>query len=80
MEYTGVAESDKIEVTEHTCMLHFSNAGPPNPLHCSGISLMVQWLRLCASNAGGEGFILGQEAKVPCLRAKKPKHKTEAVL
>ena len=41
---------------------------------------MVQWLRLCASNTGGEGFILGQEAKVPCLRAKKPKHKTEAVL
>ena len=30
----GVAESDKIEMTEHTRMLHFSNVSPPNPLHC----------------------------------------------
>ena len=30
----GVAESDKIEMTEHTRTLHFSNVSPPNPLHC----------------------------------------------
>ena len=46
----------------------------------SGTPLVVQWLRLCASNAGGEGFIFSQEAKVPRLWVKKPKHKTEAVL
>ena len=27
--------------------------------------LAVQWLRLCASNAGGEGSILGWETKIP---------------
>ena len=30
-----------------------------------GISLVVQWLRLCASNAGGESLIPGQGTKVP---------------
>ena len=28
-----------------------------------GMSLVIQWLRLCASNAGGLGLIPGQEKK-----------------
>ena len=30
-----------------------------------GISLVIQWLRLCTSNAGDVGSIPGQETKVP---------------
>ena len=30
-----------------------------------GTSLAVQWLRICASTAGGTGSILGQETKIP---------------
>ena len=30
-----------------------------------GTSLMVQWLRLCASNAGGVGLIPGQGTMIP---------------
>ena len=30
-----------------------------------GTSLAVQWLRLCASNAGGAGSIPGQGTKIP---------------
>ena len=35
-----------------------------------GISLVVQWLRLCAPNAGGSGLIPGQETRscIPRLR------------
>ena len=32
------------------------------------------------SNAAGVGSITGQGAKIPYLMAKKPKHKTEAIL
>ena len=28
---------------------------------------MVQWLRLCAPNAGGMGLIPGQEVKIPYI-------------
>ena len=28
--------------------------------HCTGTSLVVQWLRLCALNAGDSGSIPGQ--------------------
>ena len=31
----------------------------------TGTSLAVQWLRLCASNAGGTGSIPGQGTKIP---------------
>ena len=31
----------------------------------TGISLVVQWLRLCLPNAGGVGSIPGQGAKIP---------------
>ena len=31
----------------------------------TGNSLVVQWLRFCASNAGGVGSIPGQETKIP---------------
>ena len=30
-----------------------------------GTSLVVQWLRLQASNTGGEGLIVGQGTKIP---------------
>ena len=36
-----------------------------------GISLLVQWLRLCASKAGGTGLIPGQGTNMPCDTAKK---------
>ena len=46
-----------------------------------GTSLMVQWLRLCLPNAGGADSIPGQGAKILTrLMAKKPNHKTEAIL
>ena len=32
---------------------------------CLGTSLVVQWLRLCASNAGGVGLIPGWGMKIP---------------
>ena len=31
----------------------------------SGTPLVIQWLRLCISNAGGEGLILSQGTKIP---------------
>ena len=41
-----------------------------------GTSLAVQWLRLCASNAGGVGSIPGAGTKIPhALRPKKEKRK-----
>ena len=46
-----------------------------DPYHTSkpliGTSLAVQWLRLCASNAGGMGLIPGQGIKI--LHATQPK-------
>ena len=39
---------------------------------------VVQWLRLCAPNAGGPGSILGQRTKIPhamqCGQKLKQKH------
>ena len=42
-----------------------------------GISLVVQWLRLCVSNAGGVGLIPGQGTKIPhiCLAVGQKKKK-----
>ena len=34
---------------------------------------MVQWLRVCASIAGGAGFIPGQGTKIPHAKKKKKK-------
>jgi len=36
-------------------------------LHCPGISLVDQWLRLCAPNAGGTGAIPGRGTKIHTL-------------
>ena len=36
-----------------------------NRSECCGTSLVVQWLRLCASNAWGAGLIHGQGSKIP---------------
>lgn len=38
-------------------------------------------VKILSSNAGGEGFIPGQRAKIStCLGTKKSKHKTEEIL
>ena len=37
-----------------------------NRSECCGTTLVVQWLRLCASNAWGAGLIHGQGSKIPC--------------
>ena len=44
----------------------------------TGTSLVVQWLRLCAPNAGGLGSIPGQGTRshMPQLRARMPQLKT----
>ena len=55
-------EKPRAEVREEFC--HF------------GTSLVVQWLRLCASNAGDMGSIPGQGTKIPhACRARKKKKK-----
>ena len=47
-------------------------------LRDEGTSLAVQWLRLCASTAGGAGLIPTRETKIPhaMCAAKKFKKKT----
>jgi len=48
----------------------------------TGTSLVFQWLRLCTSDAKGEGSILGHGTKIPhtdwCSQKKKIKPKTYA--
>ena len=38
---------------------------------CEGLSLAVQWLKLCASTAGGTGLISCRETKIPHAKKKK---------
>ena len=48
---------------------HFMALGYSSPKclrECSGSSLVVQWLRLQASNVMGLSLILGQETMTPC--------------
>ena len=40
-----------------------------------GTSLAVQWLSLCAPNAGGASWIPGLGTKIPHVAAKKKKKK-----
>ena len=54
----------------------FSFAGDKNILN-SGISLVVQWLRLCAPNAGGPGSIPGQGTRSHVLQLKIPHSATK---
>ena len=46
-----------------------------------GTSLVVQWLKLCASNAGGMGLISSQGTKIlhaeQCSRKEKKKKRTQ---
>ena len=58
-------EKPRAEVREEFC--HF------------GTSLVVQWLRLCAPNAGDMGSIPGQGTKIPhaCRARKKKKRQTK---
>ena len=63
----------------HITWLRYHKTLPDSPQHLpetlyqipSGISLAVQWLRLCTSNAGDKGSIPGQGTKI--LHAAKPK-------
>ena len=41
------------------------------------MSLLVQWLRLLASTAGGMGLIPGQGTKIPHILQPKKKKKSE---
>ena len=45
----------------------------------AGTSLVIQWLRLCASNAGNTGLPFGQGAKILCAvkHDRKKKNKTK---
>ena len=55
-------------------------------VHCTiiynsqGTYLVVQWLRIRNSIAGGVGSIPGQGGNPTCLEAKRTKHKTERIL
>ena len=40
-----------------------------------GTSLVVQWLRFCASTTGGAGWPSGQETKIMHLRSLQLEHK-----
>ena len=42
-----------------------------------GTSLVVQWLRLCATNAGDQGSIPGQGTRSHILQLKIPSAKTK---
>ena len=51
----------------------FSNfTNQPFPLHALGSSLLVQWLRLHAPNAGGSGSIPAQGTRYHMLQSKIP--------
>ena len=43
----------------------------------AGTSLVIQWLRLCASNAGNTGLPFGQGAKILCAVKHDRKNKTK---
>ena len=43
-------------------------------------SLVIRWLRLCTSNAGGLGSIPGQGAKLPCASQRSQKIKKKKKL
>ena len=47
----------------------------PHSKRESRTSLVIQWLRLCASNIGGMCAISGQETKIPYDTAKTEKKK-----
>ena len=83
----GCRESDRTERLTVSPLTHFSETAilikllgyPSNNVHVSdvykkskwGDFLVVQWLRLCASNVRGTGSIPGQETKIP--HARQPK-------
>ena len=51
----------------------------PRDYH-TGTSPVVQWLRLCTSNAGGVGSIPGQGTKIPHAVQRVPKNKKKIIL
>ena len=48
-----------------SCRVKGGSAGHGKELDSLETSLTVQWLRLCASTAGGAGLIHGQGTKIP---------------
>ena len=53
-----VTETKISNMSLHKSQMHIFKIFP-------GTSLVVQWLRLCAPNAGATGLIPGRESKVP---------------
>ena len=45
-----------------------------------GTSLVIQWLRLCASNTAGMGLIPGQGTKIPCTLQPKEEEDQSRIL
>ena len=68
----------------NVCSAHCSHSGSHFQGHRLGTSLAVQWLRLCASSAGGVGSIPGQGTKIPhavlCSQKIKLKKKKDTSL
>ena len=56
--------------TEHLLMIKNSQQGG----YRGGTSLVVQWLRLCAPNAGGPGLIPGQGTRSHMLQLRVQCH------
>ena len=59
------------EHSDFRCVVFFG--GQQGIMACmKGTLLVVQWLRLCAPNAGNTGFIPGQGTKIPHATTKDP--------
>ena len=56
----------------------FLQCGPHSAVSCLQNSLVVQWVRLHASNAAGAGLIPGQGTKIPYALSQKKKKKKKA--
>ena len=54
-----------VQCLHGSCRVKGGSAGSGKELDSSETSLAVQWLRLCASTAGGAGLIHGRGTKIP---------------
>ena len=58
----------------------FLQCGPRSAVSCLQKRLVVQWVRLHASNAAGAGLIPGQGTKIPHALSQKKKKKALCIL
>ena len=58
----------------------FLQCGLHSAVSCLQKSLVVQWVRLHASNAAGAGLIPGQGTKIPYALSQKKKKKASCIL